>query len=634
MRYLILCSALMITDAAIVALTPFVALYIRFEGNIEPSFYATLVDFVPVVVVVQMILLYLFRLYRRLWRYAGINELFSIVGSVTLGSVMLAIIAYGMGIILPRSMFLLSGILNIACIGLSRICVRLVYHWHRKRYKQCSNVLIVGAGDVGASIAKEIKDHYGSSKKIIGFIDDDPAKIGHFLLGEKVLGNRDAIHPLVAQHHVQEIIIAIPSANGTLVREIVQVCRQTKCSVKVVPAVYEILDGMVTMRQLRDVNLEDLLRRDPVRLDTSLVSKYLADKRILVTGAGGSIGSELCRQIAKMAPRQLILLGKSENNICDIQRELQWDYPKLRTEAIIANVCDEKRINTIFARFYPQVVFHAAAHKHVPLMETQPDEAVKNNIFGTKVVAEAAVKADVERFVMISTDKAVNPTSIMGATKRVAEMIICGMNTKPQNKFMAVRFGNVLGSRGSVIPLFRKQIVRGGPVTITHPDMQRYFMTIPEAAQLVLQAGAMAQGGEVFILDMGKPIRILDMACDLIELTGLVPYKDIKIEFTGLRPGEKLFEEILTAEEGSNSTKHEKIYVANLRAVDPQKLNDGLTMLRATDEPEKISSILCKLIPTFVRGLPNHRRTGGCNEAPASAETERMTEYDGKHERG
>ena len=632
MRYLILCGALMITDAVIVALTPFLALLIRFEGTIEASYYAALVDFIPIVVVVQMVIFYLFHLYQRLWRYAGIHELFSIAGAVTIGTIILAGIAYANNVMLPRSMYLLSAILNMACIGLSRILVRVAYHRRRQRHKNSSNVLIVGAGDVGASIAKEIKDHYGNSKKIIGFIDDDPAKIGQRLIGEKVLGNRNTIQKIVEQNKVQEIIIAIPSANGTLVRGIVQACRQTKCSVKVVPAIHEVIDGMVTMRQLRDVNLEDLLRRDPVRLDQSLVKEYLTGKNIIVTGAGGSIGSELCRQIARMSPRQLILLGKSENNIWDIQRELQWDFPTLHTEAIIANVCDERRIRNIFTRFRPHVVFHAAAHKHVPLMEYQPDEAVKNNIFGTKIVAEAAAWADVDRFVMISTDKAVNPTSIMGATKRVAEMIICSMNTKTKKKYTAVRFGNVLGSRGSVIPLFRKQIVKGGPITVTHPDMQRYFMTIPEAAQLVLQAGAMAQGGEVFVLDMGNPIRILDMACDLIELTGLVPHKDIKIEFTGLRPGEKLFEEFLSAEEGSASTKHEKIYVANLKAVDYQKLNEGLNLLEATDDPEKIITILGRLVPTYVRGLTNYRRPAGSDET--LIETSKLPDIDNKHESG
>lgn len=632
MRYLILCGALMITDAVIVAFTPFLALFIRFEGHIEVPFYTMLVDFIPVIVVVQILILYLFHLYQQLWRYAGVNELFSIVGAAILGAGISAIIAHAAGMVFPRSMYLLSAVFNIAFIGLNRILLRIAYHRRRQRIKQCINTLIVGAGDVGAAITREIKEHYGKNRKIIGFIDDDPAKIGQRLLGEKVLGNRETIQKIVEQNKVQEIIIAIPSANGTLVREIVQVCRQTKCSVKVVPAVHEVLDGMVTMRQLRDVNLEDLLRRDPVRLDQSLVQEYLSGKSIMVTGAGGSIGSELCRQIAKMSPRQLLLLGKSENNIWEIQRELQWDYPGLSTEAIIANVCDERRIRNIFTRFRPQVVFHAAAHKHVPLMESQPDEAVKNNIFGTKTIAEAAAWADVDRFVMISTDKAVNPTSIMGATKRVAEMIICGMNSKTKKKFIAVRFGNVLGSRGSVIPLFRKQIVKGGPITVTHPDMQRYFMTIPEAAQLVLQAGAMAQGGEVFVLDMGKPIRILDMACDLIELTGLVPHKDIKIEFTGLRPGEKLFEEFLTAEEGSTSTKHEKIYVANLKETDPQKLNECLAMFAGTDDPEKITTILRKLVPTYVCGLANYRRNVEGAEMQSAAD--KKAECDNKHENG
>jgi FlaA1/EpsC-like NDP-sugar epimerase len=329
------------------------------------------------------------------------------------------------------------------------------------------------------------------------------------------------------------------------------------------------------------------------------ISSYLAGKRVLVTGAGGSIGSELCRQIAKMSPKMIVLLGKGENSIYEIDRELHGKYPDMAIEAVIADVRDEKRIYSIFKQRKPQVIFHAAAHKHVPLMEAQPSEAVRNNIFGTKTVVEAADRFGAEIFVMISTDKAVNPTSAMGATKRVAELIIQNMSKTSKTKFVAVRFGNVLGSRGSVIPLFKKQIGQGGPITITHPDMKRYFMTIPEASQLVLQAGALAKGGEVFVLDMGEPVRIVDMATDLIQLSGLVPHKDIKIQFSGLRPGEKLFEELLTAEEGTTSTKHKKIFVANLKQVDEQKLYHGLTMLSNEARADQVIKILMSLIPTY-----------------------------------
>jgi FlaA1/EpsC-like NDP-sugar epimerase len=422
----------------------------------------------------------------------------------------------------------------------------------------------------------------------------------------------------VKEYEVGEIIIAIPSAGGSVIRKIVNQCKQTGCTVKIMPGIYELIDGKATVQQLRNVDLEDLLRREPVQLDLTGIAAYLSGKRVLVTGAGGSIGSELCRQIAKLGPSSLILVGKGENSIYEINHELREKYPALRIEPIIADVRDYRRINQIFDRMRPQVVFHAAAHKHVPLMESQPEEAVFNNIFGTKNVVEAADWFGTEVFVQISTDKAVNPTSVMGATKRVAELIIQNISKRSKTKYVTVRFGNVLGSRGSAIPLFKQQIAKGGPVTITHPDVIRYFMTIPEAVQLVLQAGSMAAGGEVFVLDMGKPIKILDMACDLIELSGLVPYKDIEIKFTGLRPGEKLYEELLTAEEGTTATRHEKIYVANLKEYPEQKLQQGLTELQQASSSEEVIGVLGRIIPGYQPNrapLSNHEvNPGAANE--------------------
>ncbi|MBP2644014.1 MAG: pglF 1, partial [Firmicutes bacterium] len=476
-----------------------------------------------------------------------------------------------------------------------------------RRLRQIPNrgrtkVLIVGAGDAGAMLARELYQRYYNTKELIGFVDDDPYKQNKILFGVRVLGACQNVSALSKKYAIDEIIIAMPSVEGLTIRKIIKECQTTACSIKTVPGLFELLDGKITVQQLRNVELEDLLRRDPVSLDMPQIIKQLANKRVLVTGAGGSIGSELCRQIAKMKPASLYLVGKGENSIYEIERELKNKYPQLSIEPIIADVRDQQRINSLFSRIKPQIVFHAAAHKHVPLMERQPEEAVRNNIFGTQVVAEATDRCNGEIFILISTDKAVNPTSVMGATKRVAEMIIQNLNKVSATKYAAVRFGNVLGSRGSVVPLFKKQIAAGGPLTITHPEMKRYFMTIPEASQLVLQAGAMAKGGEVFVLDMGQPIKIVDMACDLIKLSGLVPYKDIEINFTGIRPGEKLFEELLTAEEGTNATQHSKIWNANLKEVDEAKLYKGLIDMKQAGRQQEIINLLASLVPTYSQG--------------------------------
>lgn len=593
-------AALLLIDSAIIVAATYLALYIRFDGNVESQYYEMITTYLPFVLVVRLCLLYLCGLYNRLWRYAGVRELLMVVGSVTLSSLILVMIVPG----LPRSVHILGWLINIILIGGSRLFIRILYYLRASHIQQdCSNVLIIGAGDAGAMIAREMQNsRYLEDKKLIGFIDDDNHKQQQKLFGAKVLGTRQDIIQVADQWDVNEIIIAMPSADGQKIREIVNECKKTACTVNILPGMYELIDGKVTVQQLRNVDLEDLLRRDPVKLDLEKIAGYLSGKRVLVTGAGGSIGSELCRQIAKTSPHLLILLGRGENSIFDIDRDLRAKYPELFIIPIIADIRDKERIMDVFSDFKPQVVFHAAAHKHVPLMEVQPVEALRNNVFGTQNVVDAADRIGTEIFVMVSTDKAVNPTSVMGATKRMAELIVQNMSQISSTKFVTVRFGNVLGSRGSVIPLFKKQIAEGGPITVTHPEMKRYFMTIPEACQLVLQAGTMAHGDEVFVLDMGQPVKILDMARDLIELSGFTPDRDIQIEFTGIRPGEKLFEEILTAEEGTLATKHDKIYVANLKPIDQEILYKTLAALKQADQAEDIIRLMMRIIPTYESG--------------------------------
>ena len=589
----------MLVDVAIVAIVPYLALLIRFEGVIDQKWFAIISNYLPAIICLRVIIFYAFGLYQRLWRYASIRELILIVSAVTISSIIIFVYTYAFGTIIPKSIHFISWLLNIIFIGASRLIIRILSYMRQSTNSNCLRVLIVGAGDAGVMIAREIQHRYYKTKKIIGFIDDDVYKQDKILFGAKILGGTNKINDIVNQNNIDEIIIAIPSLSGNELRRIIGACKATQCEVKTVPGIYELIDGKVTVQQLRKVEVEDLLRRKPVELDLERIAEYLNGKRILVTGAGGSIGSELCRQIAKMAPISIALLGRGENSIYEIDRELRDYYPDIFIEPLIADIRDRERIDCIFNKIKPQVIFHAAAHKHVPLMEAQPIEAVRNNIFGTKNVAEAAAEAGAEIFIMISTDKAVNPTSVMGTTKRVAELIIQGINRECKTKFAAVRFGNVLGSRGSVIPLFKKQISNGGPITITHPEMKRYFMTIPEATQLVLQAGALATGGEVFVLDMGEPVKIVDMATDLIELSGLELGKDVEIKFTGLRPGEKLFEELLTAEEGTTATKHEKIFIANLKSVDLNNLHKGLRSLQTVTELDDIVLLLSKMVPTY-----------------------------------
>jgi len=439
----------------------------------------------------------------------------------------------------------------------------------------------------------------------VGFLDDDQSKKGMKLLGLPILGRINELGKIVKRNKIDEVLIAIPSAPGKVVRRVVDLAQESGVKHRIVPGIYEILSGKVSISQIRDVDVEDLLRREPVRLRIEEIARYIEERVVLVTGAGGSIGSEIVRQVARFRPRRVILLGRGENSLYLIEKELQQSWPKLNWRTVVADIRDREKIEYVFSKYEPQVVFHAAAHKHVPMMEENPDEAVFNNIIGTKNVVEVSLASGVERFVNISTDKAVNPTSIMGASKRVAEYIvqIAASQTGAGKSFVSVRFGNVLGSRGSVIPLFKQQIQRGGPVTVTHPEMTRYFMTIPEAAQLVLQAGGMGNNGAVYVLDMGEPVRIVDLARDLIKLSGLIPGEDIKIEYTGIRPGEKLYEELLTAEEGTEASKHEKIYVAKVTSGTPEvvfRKIEELVSCAHDRNPECIRRVFKELIPTYM----------------------------------
>lgn len=462
--------------------------------------------------------------------------------------------------------------------------------------------MVVGAGEAGAMIIKEFQNSRYLDQKVCCVIDDNEAKQGKYLRGVKIMGGRDDIRYLAHELQIDEIIVALPSASQSQVKEILQICQETGCELKVLPGLYQMINGEISVSKLRKVEIEDLLGREPIKLQVDSVMGYVAGKVILVTGGGGSIGSELCRQIAAHKPKKLIIVDIYENNAYDIQQELKRKSPELDLVVLIASVRNTHRMNSIFETYRPDIVYHAAAHKHVPLMEDSPNEAIKNNVFGTYKTAKAADKYGVKRFVLISTDKAVNPTNIMGASKRICEMIIQMMNNHSKTDFVAVRFGNVLGSNGSVIPLFKKQIEQGGPVTVTHPEIIRYFMTIPEAVSLVLQAGALAKGGEIFVLDMGEPVKILDLAKNLIRLSGYKPFEDIPIEFTGLRPGEKLYEELLMSEEGLRETENALIHIGKPIEFDEKRFQKELEELREAADQDSVAirQKVQEIVPTYV----------------------------------
>jgi len=602
-------SIFVFSDIILLSISFYSSYFIRFEfknENIPTNFARHILMLLLVSVVIKIAVFIPFKLYKSLWRYAGMYELVSVfLASVITNGVLFLYISF-VERLAPRSIFVITGMIDVFLIGGSRLVYRLYRRLVMGRVIRLDNlkrVLIFGAGDAGAMIAKEMELHPDLNYKLVAFLDDSPDKKGKKVNGIPILGGLEDVSDIVDQKSIDEIIIAIPSARPAVINNIYEQCCKTSCKVKILPSMSQLINESIMLKKIKDVDIEDLLGREPIVEDLESVAGYLGGKVVLVTGGGGSIGSELCRQIASYSPSRLLMLDNYENNLYDILNELSSKYPKLELVPIIANVREKERIAEIFDEYRPNIVFHAAAHKHVPLMESHPDEAIKNNVFGTWNVAHCADKYNAERFVLISTDKAVNPTNVMGATKRIAEMIIQALDTKSNTEFVAVRFGNVLGSNGSVIPLFRKQIEQGGPVTVTHPDITRFFMTIPEAVQLVIQAGAMAEGGEIFVLDMGQPVRILDLAKNLIRLSGFEPYEDIDIEITGLRPGEKLYEELLMNEEGLKATKHNKIFVAKPLHTDYELLKRELELLGQkvykTCDSNEIKEYVKVLVPTY-----------------------------------
>jgi len=597
---------LFITDIVTIVIVAFISLFIRFDGHIEPQYISQMVDALPLLLISYMLMFWIMHLYTRIWRYAGMREVLAVFVATTIGTALFYSSMFVFGKSLPRSIYFITWFLTTGAVGMGRMLLHYVaLHYSSGDDGESGqvNTLIIGAGDAGATIAREIERYHKRSRRVIGYVDDDMFKHNRLMNGFRILGNREDIPALVAKYKVEEIIIAMPSVKRDIIQEIMEICSPLKCKINILPGMYQLLDDEVLVSHLHPVSIEDLLERDEIQLDTSKVETYLKDKVVLVTGAGGSIGSEICRQVLRVKPKKLLLLGHGENSIYLIHQELRSIAPEGTLVPIIADIRDKNQLEQIFKNYNPDVVFHAAAHKHVPLMEIQPIAAVLNNIYGTRNVADVAGAHGVDRFVMISTDKAVNPTSVMGATKRVAEKVVLGMNHTYDTKFITVRFGNVLGSRGSVIPLFRKQIEAGGPVTVTDPEMTRYFMTIPEASQLVLQAGAMGNGGEVFLLDMGEPVKIVDLAKNMIRLSGFEPNKDIRIEFTGLRPGEKLYEELLTSEEGTNTTTHKKIFEAALEDVNQEWLSREIERFDTCKTDIDVINVLQDIIPTYD---PNH----------------------------
>ena len=618
MRRYMLPVILLLCDILSLCISIWLAIVLRFAetGAGYQIYISRMVVAMPVYLFCHLIFFFGFKLYNRVWKYAGIKEMISIVGANICGMalfLMSRIFVLPLGgetVLLSKMLMLLVCFFNISLVAVSRLFVRWAGYQVEKGDKENDTVdkrvLIVGAGDAGNIILRDLRqrDH----RYVIGFIDDDETKRKKIMNGIPVLGGRKDIKRIVEEKGIGEIIIAIPSLEIDKLSELAEICSSSgeNVAVKVLPSFFTSMDEVqINYQTLRPLQIEDLLNRDPVHLDMKTFGKYLEGKTVLVTGAGGSIGSEICRQVMKHHPEKLILLGRGEGSIYEINRELQpLAESKDQVVPYIMNITNKEGMEEVFKTYRPQIVFHAAAHKHVPLMEAQPQEAVWNNAMGFYYTAKPAVDYGTERFVLISTDKAVNPTSVMGATKRLTEKIGQAMNIKYKTtKFIAVRFGNVLGSRGSVVPLFKKQIAAGGPLTVTHPDMTRYFMTIPEASQLVVEAGSMGDGGEVFVLDMGKPVKIVDLAKNMIRLSGFVPDKDIKIRFTGLRPGEKLFEELLTAEEGTEVTDHVQIRRAILQDEDPDVLQQQMHVLNGLKDEDAIIAQMQKMIPTYT---PNH----------------------------
>lgn len=598
---------LAIADIILINLAYIISFYIRLGSVYDEIYNNIYVKYLPLILITYIGMLAIFKMYRSIWRIAGIDEvIYGATACFIAGSINFIVLEFTPDRV-PRMVtilacFFITGF--VLMLRLSYKIIRRITIYGNGYVGNGERAIIVGAGACGQLLIEEIRKDKSFNYKLIGLIDDNPNKRHTYLKGVKVLGNRNELLDIVKNKKIGTIFIAIPSLAAKEKSEILEICKEAKAKVKIVPSFYETIDNEIDLRQVRDVDLKDLLGREEVKLDKDGIREYLRDRVVLVTGGGGSIGSELCRQIATFNPKKLLILDIYENSAYDLQNELSRNYPQLDKEVLIASVREKKRLEEIFEQYKPEIIFHAAAHKHVPLMEHNPQEAIKNNVKGTLNVAECADKYKAKKFVLISTDKAVNPTNVMGATKRLCEMIVQALNRKSNTDFVAVRFGNVLGSNGSVIPLFQKQISEGGPVTLTHKDIIRYFMLIPEAAQLVLQAGAYAKGGEIFILDMGKPVKIYDLAVNLIKLSGFEPHKDIEIKITGLRPGEKLYEELLMNEEGMQETKHEKIFIGKPSEFDLNVLKDEIDELLEIAQNRNNEQLRVKLkevVPTYNR---------------------------------
>ena len=593
---------LVITDIILINGSVFLSLIMRFEINIasvpEEYIQKYIVNVIPFTIV-TLIIFWCFRMYHSLWQYASIAELYKIVEACVVAELAHLCVTSFMGWMLPRSCYFTSGVFLIVAMSASRFMYRLLRQLINE-YRHTSEqlkIMIIGAGEATSVLMREISNsRYLDNSKVVCIIDDDLGKVGKYIRGVKIVGTRDHIKEYARYYDIDEIIFAIPSASTKDKREILNICKETSCNLKILPGVYQMVDGEINIKDLRNVDVLDLLGRDPVKVDIESIMDYVKDKTVLVTGGGGSIGSELCRQLVSHKPKCLVIFDIYENNAYDIQQELKIKYPDANVVTLIGSIRNTSRLESVFEQYKPDIVYHAAAHKHVPLMEVSPNEAIKNNVVGTWNVAKMADKYGVKKFVMISTDKAVNPTNVMGATKRICEMIIQSFNEKSKTDFVAVRFGNVLGSNGSVIPLFKRQIEAGGPVTVTHPDIIRYFMTIPEAVSLVLQAGAYAKGGEIFILDMGEPVKIDDLAKNLIRLSGYTLGVDMEIKYTGLRPGEKLYEELLMNEEGMQDTDNKLIHIGRPIEFDKEHFYEKLEELKEMAYEEDSADIRKKIM--------------------------------------
>jgi len=605
---------LVIIDVITINLSSFLALLFQFDlslHNIPEAYLTAVLRYAPLHTFLTVCVFGIFHLYRRIWRFAGVYELIHIFYACMISSLLQI---FGMSLLsfnISKSYFLLDFmIFMVSEMGIRFSCrfYRIFIYRAGNNVgilkKRAANVMVIGAGSAGSVLIQEIRTSRELNKHVVCVIDDSPLKKGRYFYGAPIVGGSSEILKSVKDYRVQEIIIAMPSASRRQIKVVLDICKHASCKLRILPGVYQLINGDVSVSKLRAVEIEDLLGREPVNIELDDIMDYVTDKIIMITGGGGSIGSELCRQITSYRPKRLIIVDIYENNAYDIQQELIRTHPELDLVVIIASVRDERRIDELFKEFHPDIVYHAAAHKHVPLMENSPNEAIKNNVFGTYKTARAAAKYGIARFVLISSDKAVNPTNIMGASKRICEMIIQTLDNHSETEFVAVRFGNVLGSNGSVVPLFKKQIEQGGPVTVTHPDVIRYFMTIPEAVSLVLQAGSYANGGEIFVLDMGEPVKIADLARNLIRLSGYVPDEDIEITYGGLRPGEKLYEELLMDEEGLVETDNKLIYIGN-----PMDINENLFM-QQLKELEIIADSNSEMIYYKVREIvPTYKRT-------------------------